>query len=68
MPKQKTYFEQIPLNLVLKALHIAQTHSVSCAVCGKPVDLQTCKVDEDGTAIHDACYFERVSRTKSAST
>ena len=27
-----------------------------CWLCGKDVDLGTCKIDEHGSAVHEACY------------
>ncbi len=62
--KSKTYFEQIPLNEAKKIAGGLSARPVSCALCGKPVILEKCKIDEDGAAIHEACYFHRVSQRK----
>lgn len=32
---------------------------IKCAICGKPVDLQTAKTNEIGKAVHDECYVLR---------
>jgi len=32
----------------------------SCWVCGHEVSLETCKVDEQGRAVHEACLFARM--------
>ena len=31
-----------------------------CPICNKPVDLQTCKTDHNGEAVHEDCYYLRV--------
>jgi hypothetical protein len=31
-----------------------------CPICKKPVDLQTCKTDHNGEAVHEDCYYFRV--------
>jgi hypothetical protein len=28
----------------------------ACHICGLPLDLETCKVDENGKPVHEACY------------
>jgi len=32
-----------------------------CWICGKAVDLQSCKADENGIAVHEDCYLMRVA-------
>ena len=32
------------------------------AICGKPVDLSTCKTDGDGKAVHAECLTAQVKR------
>jgi hypothetical protein len=29
-----------------------------CAICGKPVAVETSKTDDDGKAIHEDCYVK----------
>jgi hypothetical protein len=31
-----------------------------CSICGKPVSLQDCKVDEQGKPVHGTCYAAKV--------
>jgi hypothetical protein len=31
-----------------------------CAICGKPVDLKTCKTDADGHTVHSECINGKV--------
>ena len=31
-----------------------------CSICNKPVSLNSAKTDEDGTAIHEACYLVKL--------
>jgi len=32
-----------------------------CWICGHEVSLETCKVDEHGSAVHEACLFARMT-------
>ena len=32
-----------------------------CWICGKPVSLENCKVDEQGLPVHGECYLVRVA-------
>lgn len=34
---------------------------VSCVLCSKPVNLQTVSTDEHGQAVHEECYFKRLT-------
>jgi hypothetical protein len=34
---------------------------VLCVLCDQPVKLETSKTDEDGRAVHDECYFAKLS-------
>ncbi len=38
-----------------------------CWVCGREVSLETCKVDEHGSAVHEPCLFARM-KTETASS
>ena len=31
-----------------------------CAICNKPVELETAKTDENGKAVHGDCYAARL--------
>jgi hypothetical protein len=31
-----------------------------CRICGHEVSLETCKIDEHGSAVHEACLFARM--------
>jgi hypothetical protein len=31
-----------------------------CPICNQSVDLETCKTDHNGEAVHEDCYFFRV--------
>lgn len=61
MGKAKTHFEQIPLEVVRKVAIKEKSDAVLCTICERPVDLKKCKTDEDGSAVHETCYFEKVS-------
>lgn len=64
MRNAKTVFEQVPIALARKALamELGSTHNtqVSCAICETAVQLESCKIDEKGRAVHDGCYLSRV--------
>jgi hypothetical protein len=32
-----------------------------CSICGQPVSLQGCKIDEHGNAVHETCYAAQLS-------
>jgi hypothetical protein len=32
-----------------------------CWICGKPVVLENCNVDEHGLSVHEECYVARVA-------
>jgi hypothetical protein len=35
-------------------------HTHVCWICGNAVDLETCKTDERGMAVHENCYVMKV--------
>ena len=65
MEKRKTHFEVVPVELAKKVAvqeALAQrTHLVFCVICESPVALEHCKTDEDGDAVHEACYLSKVA-------
>jgi hypothetical protein len=63
--KTRTHFEQVPLSVVKKiaqekALSSA-SNLVACAICGAPVELERCKINEGGRAVHEKCYVEKLA-------
>ena len=32
----------------------------ACAICNKPVPLETAKIDEDGQTVHEQCYVLKI--------
>jgi len=34
---------------------------LACWICGKTVNLNDCKTDEHGLAVHEQCYVTRVA-------
>lgn len=32
-----------------------------CWICNQPVDIATCKTDEQGQVVHEACYVARLA-------
>ena len=32
-----------------------------CSFCFQPIDLNSCKIDEDGRAVHENCYAIKVA-------
>lgn len=39
---------------------VARTDT-NCWMCGKPVTLETCSVDEHGRAVHEGCYASKLA-------
>jgi hypothetical protein len=39
----------------------AQEFSFVCSICGKQVDITTCKTDELGKPVHNVCYAEKLA-------
>jgi hypothetical protein len=33
---------------------------VTCVICSKSVSLEVARIDENGQAVHEECYMERV--------
>lgn len=38
--------------------------SHTCCICGMPLSLEDCKVDEQGRAIHPSCYWAALASEK----
>jgi len=34
--------------------------SILCAICSKPILIETAKTDTDGQAVHEECYFQKI--------
>jgi hypothetical protein len=34
---------------------------INCSICNKAVDLETCKIDANGKAVHSGCYVLSVA-------
>ena len=43
-----------------------QVFSFICSICGKSVDMTSCKADEFGNAVHGPCYAAKLSRESDA--
>jgi hypothetical protein len=39
----------------------------ACAICGKPVSLESAKADENGKTVHEKCYVLKVKRRQGIS-
>jgi hypothetical protein len=35
-----------------------------CPLCSEPVELETTKTNEDGKAVHEECYYEKIKKEK----
>jgi hypothetical protein len=35
-----------------------------CSICGKPLDLETCKADANGRAVHSKCIVGKLTTEK----
>jgi hypothetical protein len=61
---RKTSFEQIPITVAKKIAEDELNRfsgQVLCSLCGDPVRLENCKIDEYGKAVHDHCYLTRTA-------
>jgi hypothetical protein len=65
MRKANTFFQQVPVSL---AKQIAAREAgpprprlVACVICGAAVELEHCKIDESGSAVHEKCYVGKLS-------
>ena len=38
-----------------------RVRTVSCTICGKPVRLEECKVNDLGQPVHETCLAERMA-------
>jgi len=73
MPKSrqssvKMIYEQVPVELV-KIIARRETNAstaglASCAVCGNPVKLEQCKINEYGKAVHETCYLTSIKKRR----
>lgn len=67
-----TEFEQVPLELAKRVAEretpLSRLGRATCAVCGMPVKLEECKTDEDGEAVHAACYVAKIAAAKTANS
>ena len=41
---------------------------LNCWMCGKPVSLEGCKVDECGNTVHEDCYVAKLAPRKRSNT
>jgi len=70
--REGTVFEQVPVALA-KSVAFRESHKhrlhhvVTCALCNQPVDIQECKTDERGSAVHEECYVAKAFRRKAES-
>jgi hypothetical protein len=56
----KTSFDQVPIEIARRA-SMARNGLAFCAVCGNSMALEDCKTDERGQAVHQKCYFTRLT-------
>jgi hypothetical protein len=50
-----------PVGVETNELQQSFRREIACKICGALVRLDKCKIDEDGRAVHERCYFEKVS-------
>lgn len=62
----KTTFEQVPLAVAKRIARMESIESysglIACVICGEPVDLERCKTDERGKAVHQSCHLADILR------
>ena len=63
-------FDQVPVELAKKIAveewNATHKNSLPCVVCGKLVEIDRCKTDENGKAVHEQCYLRRTAGAKGA--
>jgi thiamine biosynthesis protein ThiC len=69
MAKGHTWFEQIPMAVAKSAARentkeTRVSHIMVCAICCQSVDLKHCKTDENGNAVHEECYVQKITPGK----
>ena len=68
MTKANTFFEQVPVALArqitARQSGIEQSSPVLCGICGTPVELEHCKTNEFGQAVHGKCYASKIAAKK----
>jgi len=70
-----TTFERIPVEVARKIADQEKRHEVAgvhfCALCCNPVELEHCRTNEFGKAVHQDCYADSLNllgKETSAST
>jgi hypothetical protein len=61
----KTYFEQVPLEVVKRIMATDPEQSgagAACTICGKQVRYEDSKTDERGRPVHENCYVTSLPR------
>jgi hypothetical protein len=54
----KIKFERVPVEVAKKiAEQQDRAIPITCGVCGDPVNLENCRTDEHGKAVHQNCYI-----------
>lgn len=43
--------------------HLRNAIDLLCPICNKLVNVESAKTDEDGHAIHEACYVLKIKQT-----
>jgi len=66
--RPKLNFQDIAIEDVLSIAERERVlrQSRRCSICGAPVELERCKIDENGDAVHDDCYLLKASRNQTA--
>lgn len=49
------------VSAMLRILHHSGDGQYLCPICNEPVTLNTAKADEDGHAVHEDCYLDKIS-------
>ena len=61
MGKGHTYFEQVPIAVARQVAEaeaeLSRGRMIPCAICGLRVELEHCKINENGGPVHDKCYL-----------
>jgi hypothetical protein len=63
-------FDTIPIYMAKSAAENShnRVRPTVCAICRQPVELEQCKTDERGNAVHEKCYTEKVGQNSQPET
>lgn len=56
----KIKIEWVPVEVAKRVAEQEDAGLTACGVCGEPVELESCKTNEYGKAVHQNCYIASI--------